>query len=120
VVHVTDASRAVGVAGKLMNPATAAAFADQVEREQAKAREKHLGRQVDIPLLTLEEARRRKLQIDWTSNGRPPRPAFTGIRILNDIPLKELVPFIDWSPLFHVWELRGTYPKIFEDRTIGT
>src|SRR5438105_8129397 len=63
VVHVTDASRAVGVAGQLMNPATAAAFADQVQRGQAKAREKHLGRQVDIPLLTLEEARRRKLQI---------------------------------------------------------
>ncbi|HYR44537.1 MAG TPA: vitamin B12 dependent-methionine synthase activation domain-containing protein, partial [Terriglobia bacterium] len=119
VVHVADASRAVGVAGNLMNPASSAAFVDKVQRSQAEARQKHLGRQVDIPLLTLEEARRRKLQIDWTSDGRPPRPAFTGIRILKDIPLNELVPFIDWSPFFHVWELRGTYPKIFEDQTIG-
>src|SRR5207245_4694678 len=119
VVHVPDASRAVGVVGHLMNPATVAAFADQVQRGQAEARQKHLERQVDIPLLTLEEARRRKLQIDWTSSGRPPRPAFTGIRILKDIPLGELVPFIDWSPFFHVRELRGTYPKILEDQTIG-
>jgi len=119
VVHVTDASRAVGVAGNLTNAATGAAFADQVQRGQAEARQKYLGRQVDIPLLTLEEARGRKLRIDWTSNGRPPRPAFTGTRILKDIPLNELVPFIDWSPFFHVWELRGTYPRILEDQTIG-
>src|SRR2546425_1162704 len=119
VVHVTDASRAVGVVGHLMNPATVAAFADQVQRGQAEARQKHLERQVDIPLLTLEEARGRKLQLNWTSNGTPPQPAFTGSRVLKEVPLADLIPFIDWSPFFHVWELRGTYPKILEDRIIG-
>ena len=119
VVHVADASRAVGVAGHLRNRKTNAAFVQQIRREQEEARRKHLGRQFDVPLLTLEEARRRKVQLDWISDGRPPRPAFIGIRTLQDISLHELVPVIDWTPFFHVWELRGTYPKILEDQTIG-
>src|SRR5262249_39274496 len=65
------------------------------------------------------EARRRKLLLDWTSNGKPPQPAFTGLHILKDVQLSQLIPFIDWSPLFHAWELRGTYPKILEDQVIG-
>jgi 5-methyltetrahydrofolate--homocysteine methyltransferase len=117
VVHVTDASRAVGVAGHLKN----AGFAERIRSEQDAARRKHLDRQVvDIPILTLEEARRRKVPIDWTSNGKPPQPEFTGIRVVKEIPLGELVPLIDWTPFFHVWELRGTYPKILDDRTVGT
>jgi 5-methyltetrahydrofolate--homocysteine methyltransferase len=119
VVHVLDASRAVGVVGNLLNAATGVTFADQVKREQLEARERYLGRRAEIPLVTLGEARRRKLRLAWTSNGKPPQPEFTGTRILNNIQLRELVPFIDWSPLFHAWELRGTYPKIFEDKLVG-
>jgi 5-methyltetrahydrofolate--homocysteine methyltransferase len=119
VVHVLDASRAVGVVGNLLNGQTGAAFADRIKREQLQAREKYLARQSEIPLVSLGEARKRKLRLDWTSNGRPPEPAFTGVRMLNDIHLSELVPFIDWSPLFHAWELRGTYPKIFDDKVVG-
>lgn len=119
VVHVLDASRAVGVVGNLLNAETGERFADQVKRQQLEARERYLGRQAEIPLVTLEEARRRKLRLDWTPNGKPPQPAFTGVRILNNIQLREFVPFIDWSPLFHAWELRGTYPKIFSDPLIG-
>ena len=119
VVHVTDASRAVGVVGNLLNTKTRAAFTARVQHDQAESREKYLRRHVEIPLVTLEEARGRKRQLNWTSNGTPPRPAFTGSRVLRDVPLADLVPFIDWSPFFHVWELRGTYPKIFADKIIG-
>ena len=120
VVHVTDASRAVGVVGNLLNAKTSAAFTAQIQRDQAESRDRYLRRHVAIPLVTLEEARDRKVQLNWTSNGTPPRPAFTGSRTLKEVPLSELIPLIDWSPFFHVWELRGTYPKIFEDKTIGT
>src|SRR3989442_1673957 len=119
VVHVLDASRAVGVVGNLLSTENGATFADKIKREQLESRERYLSRQAEIPLVTLEEARRRKVRLDWTSNGRPPQPAFTGVRVLNNIQLNELVPFIDWSPLFHAWELRGTYPKIFDDKVVG-
>jgi 5-methyltetrahydrofolate--homocysteine methyltransferase len=119
VVYVLDASRAVGVVGNLLNRETGAAFAEQVKRAQTQAREKYLGRQAEIPLVSLEEARKRKLRLDWTSNGKPPEPSFTGLRVLNDVRLSGLVPFIDWSPLFHAWELRGTYPRIFDDKVVG-
>ena len=119
VVHVLDASRAVGVAGKLMSHDSQNKFAAEIKREQEAARAKYLGR-AQIPLLTLDQARRRKVILDWTSNGRPARPAFTGIRVLRDFPLTAIVPFIDWSPLFHAWELRGVYPRIFDDKTIGS
>jgi 5-methyltetrahydrofolate--homocysteine methyltransferase len=118
-VHVLDASRAVGVAGHLLSVEMRAAFADRIKREQAEARQKYLDRQVEIPLLSLDEARQRRFAIDWTANGRPARPAFTGTRVLTDFSLGELVPFIDWTPFFHVWQLRGTYPKILEDPAIG-
>src|SRR5438876_273814 len=119
VVYVADASRAVGVVRNLLNAKTRVAFTARVQHDQAESREKYLRRRVDVPLVTLEEARGRKLQLNWTSNGTPPQPAFTGSRLLRDVPLAELIPFIDWSPFFHVWELRGTYPKIFEDKIIG-
>jgi 5-methyltetrahydrofolate--homocysteine methyltransferase len=119
VVHVIDASRAVGVVGNLLNAESGASFANKVKREQVESREKYLSRQAEVPLVPLEEARRRKLRLDWTSNGKPPQPAFTGARILNNVQLNELVPFIDWSPLFHAWELRGIYPKIFDDKVVG-
>src|SRR2546430_7731488 len=80
----------------------------------------YLKRQTNVPLVTLEEARRRKFPVDWPSQGKPPKPAFSGLRVLTDFPLIEIIPFIDWSPFFHTWELRGTYPKILEDRVIGT
>jgi 5-methyltetrahydrofolate--homocysteine methyltransferase len=119
VVHVLDASRAVGVVGKLISPEMRAAFADQNKTEQTAARETYLGRQDRVPLLPIHEARRRRLALNWSDNGRPAKPAFTGIHVLDDFPLNKIVPFIDWSPFFHTWELRGTYPRIFEDKIIG-
>jgi len=119
VVHVIDASRAVGVLGNLINPKLRPKFAQQNERAQETAREEYRKRQMHVPLLSLEQARRRKQSLQWSAN-KPETPSFTGVRVLEDFPLTEIVPFIDWSPFFHTWELRGTYPKIFEDTVLGS
>jgi len=116
VVHVLDASRAVGVVSQLKNPNSRPAFQEENRREQEKLRATH--KPATQKLLTLEEARRRKPPIDW-SQASPPQPDFTGIRTFPALPLGEIVPYIDWTPLFQVWELRGTYPKILDDATVG-
>jgi 5-methyltetrahydrofolate--homocysteine methyltransferase len=118
VVHVLDASRAVGVVGRLKNPEQRAAFAEENRRLQEGLREQHQGRRSERPLLPLEEARRRRTRIDW-GGYEPPRPSFSGVRVVDPAPLDEIVPFIDWSPFFHVWELKGTYPRIFENEAWG-
>jgi 5-methyltetrahydrofolate--homocysteine methyltransferase len=117
VVHVLDASRAVGVVGHLKSPELRGKFAEENRREQEKAREKHRGPRAQ-DLLTLEEARRRKPKFSWSSY-RPPQPAFSGIHVCSPVPLAEIVPYIDWTPFFHAWELRGVYPKIFEQAEVG-
>jgi 5-methyltetrahydrofolate--homocysteine methyltransferase len=119
VVHVLDASRAVGVVGSLLSEGLRPGFTAGHKREQDQARVQYLSRQTQVPLLTIEEARSRKFSFDWAKNGRPAVPSFIGRRVLEDVPLKEIIPFIDWSPLFHTWELKGTYPAILEDKKIG-
>ena len=117
VVHVADASRAVGVVRKLQNPDARSAFQEENLREQEKLRAAH--RPQAQTLLPIEEARRRKPPIDW-SDARLPRPAFTGVRAFPAVALEEIVPYIDWTPFFQAWELRGTYPKILDDATVGS
>jgi 5-methyltetrahydrofolate--homocysteine methyltransferase len=119
VLHVLDASRAVGAVSHLINPDTRWTFAESIRDEQNKAREKYLGRRREVTLLTMEEARRRRLDLHWSSSALPPKPSFLGIRVLDDFPLSALVPFVDWSPFFHAWQLKGVYPRIFEDKTTG-
>jgi 5-methyltetrahydrofolate--homocysteine methyltransferase len=116
VVHVLDASRAVGVAGKLKGGD--GAFVEENRREQERLRREHEGRRAEKPLLSLEEARRRRPAIDWARYD-PPRPCFQGARTLDDVPLRDLVPYVDWTPFFAAWELRGTYPRIFENPEWG-
>jgi 5-methyltetrahydrofolate--homocysteine methyltransferase len=117
VVHVADASRAVGVVSKLRNRESRSVFQEENFREQEKLRATH--RPQAQALLPLEEARRRKPPIDW-SDAWLPRPAFTGVRTFPAVALEEIVPYIDWTPFFQAWELRGTYPKIFDDPTVGS
>jgi len=115
VVHVLDASRAVGVVGSLANPASKPAFDEKNRQEQEKTRQQHAGQRVK--LLSLEEARRRGPKYDF----KPEEiavPEFTGTRPLS-VPLADLVPFIDWSPFFHTWELRGRYPSILQHEKYG-
>ena len=115
VVHVVDASRAVGVGGQVINPLLKPAFARNNREEQDKIRQQHALQAV--PLLPIEEARRRKPKFDWQA-GEVPTPEFTGARAIS-VPLEELIPCIDWSPFFHTWELRGRYPSILEHPKYG-
>ena len=124
VIHVLDASRAVGVVGSLINPGLKPAFVENVRGEYDKLRAQHSA-QTAKPLLTVEAARRRQTPIEW-KEADVSKPAFTGVRVLSSdsqlpiaesqlpITVSELVPFIDWSPFFHTWELRGRYPAILE------
>jgi 5-methyltetrahydrofolate--homocysteine methyltransferase len=115
VVHVLDASRAVGVAGSLANPKSRPAFAEKNRQEQEKSRRQHAGQRAK--LLSLEKARRRRPRHDFKPE-EIAAPDFTGARPLA-VPLAELVPFIDWSPFFHTWELRGRYPAILKHEKHG-
>ncbi len=117
VVHVQDASRAVGVMSSLVSAELKNNFLEENRGEQDRAREKHLSRKAQ-PLLSLAEARGKKPVYDWSAY-EPPRPSFLGTRVYNPVPLEEIVPYIDWTPFFHAWELRGIYPKIFEQENVG-
>jgi 5-methyltetrahydrofolate--homocysteine methyltransferase len=117
VVHVLDASRAVGVVGRLASAELKPAFTEENRSEQEKQREVHLAPRSQ-KLRTLGEARRRRREFDWAGY-TPPRPSFTGIRASSPVALEEIVPFIDWTPFFHVWELRGVYPRIFDQPEVG-
>jgi 5-methyltetrahydrofolate--homocysteine methyltransferase len=117
VVHVLDASRAVGVVGSLISPEQNPAFVEKVRSEQEEARKAHADRGPKS-LLSLELARARRTPITWRPDDIP-TPTFTGLRVLDSCPLDRLVPFIDWTPFFHTWELRGRYPAIFSDATVG-
>jgi 5-methyltetrahydrofolate--homocysteine methyltransferase len=116
VVHVLDASRAVGVVSQLKNPDSRPAFEEENRREQERLRAAR--KPATQKLLPIEEARRRKPPLDWSRTDIP-HPEFTGIRAFPAVPLEEIVPYIDWTPLFQAWELRGTHPKILEDATVG-
>ncbi len=114
VVHVLDASRAVGVAGSLLSTEQKPAFLKKNGADQEQLRQQHLAQKDHKPLLSIEQARLRRAPIEWKSEDIP-APSFTGIRVLDKFSLQELVPFIDWSPFFHTWELRGRYPAILND-----
>jgi 5-methyltetrahydrofolate--homocysteine methyltransferase len=116
VVHVIDASRAVGVVGQLINPALKPEFARKNRENQEKTRQQHASQ--TVKLLPIEEARRRGTKIAWKA-GDIAQPEFTGVRVLSSVPLEELVPCIDWSPFFHTWELRGRYPAILDHPKYG-
>ncbi len=118
-IHVLDASRSVTVCSNLMNRDTREEYIQNISHEYSISREAHLNKRTDKRFKTIEEARELKFKINLESH-RPPKPTFLGTKILEDFPLAELVPYIDWTPFFHTWELRGTYPKIFQDSFVGT
>jgi len=118
VVHVLDASRAVGVATSLISADLRNDFVAKTRAEYEAMRERHRNKQSRVEWLTIEEARANKPRIDW-SGYRPPRPRQPGIRVFDDYPLAELLPYIDWTPFFVSWELAGRYPRILEDEVVG-
>ena len=118
IVWVKDASRAVGVAQSLISPELREKFVTDLKEDYDAVRERHASRQSETQWLTLEQARKNKIQIDWSSY-TPTTPNFIGTKIFDDYPLAELVDYIDWTPFFHSWELKGSYPKIFDDPQKG-
>ena len=118
VVHVVDASRAVGVVSQLMNQEQRAGFAATVQNEYAQIRAARAGRDAPQRLVSLEQARRNRPQLDW-GHYTPPTPRQLGLTVLNHVPLEGLIPYIDWSPFFHAWELAGAFPGILEDALVG-
>ncbi len=117
VVHVLDASRAVNVASALLSPDQKPQFLAGLESDYEALRVQHSGRQAGRPQLSLAEAAENQFPTDWASVDIA-KPSRTGI-IECHVSLEELVPFIDWSPFFHAWELRGRFPGLLDDPEIG-
>jgi 5-methyltetrahydrofolate--homocysteine methyltransferase len=125
-VHVLDASRAVGVVSTLLSDELKGDFDEKTRADYARLREEHAAKSKEKKLITLEQARVNRTPIDWTSYP-PPKPEFVGTRGYASDPgsadkaisLDDLIPYIDWSPFFHTWELRGRYPAIFDDPVVG-
>jgi 5-methyltetrahydrofolate--homocysteine methyltransferase len=117
-VHVLDASRVVDVVASLLNDATRPEFDRANRRNQEELRTQHSARRA-APLLPYKTACRNRLAIDWRAES-PPVPSFTGRRVLEDVPLETLVPFIDWTFFFSAWELKGRFPTILDHPQYGT
>ncbi len=117
VEHVQDASLVVGVCNNILNPEKVDAYTVELRAKQESQRQKYAGRS-ERNFVSIEEARAKGFKTDW-KNIRIDVPENLGLQILDEIPLEEIVPFIDWSPLFWAWELKGVYPKIFEHKDYG-
>ncbi|NPA08028.1 MAG: methionine synthase [Chlorobi bacterium] len=117
VVHVNDASRAVNVVSSLLGDRNKE-YVDDLKSEYSEFREKFLNRQVEKDYVSIEEARQNKFKIDWENEGIF-TPNQLGITVVENQDLRELLPFIDWSPFFRSWDLHGKYPQILEDEIVG-
>jgi 5-methyltetrahydrofolate--homocysteine methyltransferase len=117
-VYVTDASRAVGVAQALLSGEVRPQYVEQVRKEYAKVADAHRRAEADKQRLPLARARDNKFKIDWGTYD-PPRPAFLGTRVFRTYDVAELVPYIDWTPFFQTWELKGRFPALLEDEKQG-
>jgi 5-methyltetrahydrofolate--homocysteine methyltransferase len=121
-VHVLDASRAVGVVNALLNQQLKSDFDKKTRDDYERLRQEHAAKTERKKLLTLEQARANRTPIDW-SKYVPPQPEVLGVRVYGaektSIAVRDLIPYIDWSPFFHAWELRGRYPAIFDDAKVG-
>jgi len=117
-VYVTDASRAVGVATKLLNAEQKPAFCGELREEYEKVRERNKNRRPKSKLLLYSDAVNNKHAIEW-SGYSPVVPTFLGTKVIDDIPLETLIDYIDWTPFFITWELSGKYPKILKDSVVG-
>ena len=116
VVHILDASRAVPVTTSLLSDDGKAAFVAQHRADYEAIRKAHSAPKLTV--VSLEAARKRRTPIEWHAEDLP-TPTFTGVRVLENFPLATLRDYIDWTPFFHTWELKGVYPRIFEHPAHG-
>ncbi len=117
VIHVLDASRAVNVVNNLLGK-DKTQFNLDTKKEYQILREGYLNRAIKKRFLSFEEAKKNKLKLEFNSTTIS-KPNFLGVKVLNDISLHDIVPFIDWTPFFQSWELHGRYPKILTDALVG-
>ncbi len=117
-VYVHNASRSVGVASALLSASKRDAYAAEIELEYAEARERHYAKVKDARRVNLTKARENKQPIDW-ANYNPPTPHNPGIQVFEDYDMVELAAYIDWTPFFHSWELKGRYPQILNHESLG-
>ena len=117
VIYVPDASRGVSVVSSLLSDQKGS-YTEEVRSRYQQIREKHEAKRKQIRFHSLQESRRNRVRIEWESYS-PPIPQTLGIRALSHYPLKELIPHIDWTPFFQVWELPGRFPQILEDKKVG-
>lgn len=120
VVHVLDASRSVTVASNLLSKEgnTKEEFIGKIKTEYEETRVRRANQQSAKQYISIEEARKNKVSVDW-NNYDPPVPKQPGVQVWENYPIEELVSYIDWTPFFHTWELKGKYPSIFENKRIG-
>lgn len=125
VVHVLDASRAVTVVSSLLDESNRDDFTEDIQEEYEELREEHYAGLEERKYVSLQDARQRKLVIDFAESEPPaPSPRKLGVHVLNDFPLESTLDYIDWNPFFQTWQLRGKYPnrgypKIFNDENVG-
>lgn len=117
-VYVLDASRAVGVVSSLLSPDTRDSTIETLRGEYAKVADAHARAELEKQRLPIARARANAAKVDWTSY-KPKKPSFTGIKVFEDYDLKELAKYIDWTPFFQTWELKGRYPAILDDEKQG-
>lgn len=118
VVHVLDASRSVPVAGSLINPLLRKNFLLKINEEYDEMRARHQNKKVTKEYLTLEQARNNKFTCDW-DNYTPTIPSFLGTKVFDNYSIEELSKYIDWTPFFSTWQLKGRFPQIFNDSFVG-
>ena len=118
VVWVKDASRAVGVVQSLISDDLKKEFVTALKTDYQRVREQHANRSAQTKWLSLDKARANKEKIDWRAY-QPPAPRQPGVQLFNDFDLQEIARYIDWTPFFYAWELRGIYPKILQDEKQG-
>jgi len=117
-IYVTDASRAVGVVSSLMSPEERPRAIAKVREDYARMAESYARGQAEKVRTAIAEARANRLNLDWAGH-TPPKPTFLGTRAFKAYDLAELSRYIDWTPFFHAWELKGTFPRILEDDKYG-
>jgi 5-methyltetrahydrofolate--homocysteine methyltransferase len=118
VVHVNDASKSVPVASSLISEELRGEFMAELNKEYERVREQNKNAQAQNKFISLEEARKNKTAIDWKTSNLV-KPSFLGNKVFTDYPFEKIVPYIDWTPFFHSWEMKGSYPKILSDPERG-
>ncbi|MEQ1766909.1 MAG: methionine synthase [Methylotenera sp.] len=118
IVYVPDASRSVSVMQNLLTPETRGAYLAEIQADYEKARNQHANKK-GVPLLSIVDARKNKLQLSFTGEFAPVKPKFIGRREFKNIDLSLIAKYIDWAPFFQTWDLAGAYPAILRDKVVG-